>query len=227
MAKPDGRIEKGQRLSTAISARAWNRAQDAADIVLGVRPGVGAGDGIRGPDRPYTWVYCKNNSGGAVQRWGVLAITGMEVAPTGSTGAGNGQFESVPVVAGSTPTSSTSSFGIAVEPIAIGAIGKLAVGGAVQVKLDVQSAAHNWAKPKASTAELQTDHGGGSLVLWKPGPTGPNQWGLVQLCGYAKKVDVLTNVAFGPTGFAFTKESVWVHGHATGVTGVNIGATGC
>lgn len=44
MAKPDGRIEKGQRLSTAISARAWNRAQDAADIVLGVRPGVAAGD---------------------------------------------------------------------------------------------------------------------------------------------------------------------------------------
>ena len=43
MAKPDGRIEKGQRLSTAISARAWNRAQDAADIVLGVRPGVSAG----------------------------------------------------------------------------------------------------------------------------------------------------------------------------------------
>lgn len=43
MAKPDGRIEKGQKLSTAISARAWNRAQDAADIVLGVRPGIEAG----------------------------------------------------------------------------------------------------------------------------------------------------------------------------------------
>jgi hypothetical protein len=42
MAKPDGRIEKGQRLASAISARAWNRAQDAADIVLGVRPGIGA-----------------------------------------------------------------------------------------------------------------------------------------------------------------------------------------
>ena len=34
MAKPDGRIEKGQRIASAISARAWNRAQDAADIVL-------------------------------------------------------------------------------------------------------------------------------------------------------------------------------------------------
>jgi len=41
--RPDGRIEKGQRIGSAISARAWNRAQDAADIVLGVRPGVEAG----------------------------------------------------------------------------------------------------------------------------------------------------------------------------------------
>lgn len=50
MAKPDGRIEKGQRLSTAISARAWNRAQDAADVVLGVRPGVTAEAGVFGGD---------------------------------------------------------------------------------------------------------------------------------------------------------------------------------
>jgi len=42
MARPDGRIEKGQRLSSAISARAWNRAQEAADRVLGVTPGIEA-----------------------------------------------------------------------------------------------------------------------------------------------------------------------------------------
>jgi len=35
MAGDNYRIEKGQRLSSAVSARAWNRAQDAADIVLG------------------------------------------------------------------------------------------------------------------------------------------------------------------------------------------------
>jgi hypothetical protein len=46
--RPDGRIEQGQRLSTAISARAWNRAQDAADIVLGERTGFGA----EGPQTP-------------------------------------------------------------------------------------------------------------------------------------------------------------------------------
>lgn len=39
MARADGRIEKGQRLSSAISAKAWNRAQQAADVVLGVQPG--------------------------------------------------------------------------------------------------------------------------------------------------------------------------------------------
>jgi hypothetical protein len=50
MAKPDGRIEKGQRIASAISARAWNRAQDAADVVLGVRPGVTAEPGVYSPD---------------------------------------------------------------------------------------------------------------------------------------------------------------------------------
>lgn len=45
MAKPSGRIEKGQKLSTAISARAWNRAQDAADIVLDQGPLFRAGEG--------------------------------------------------------------------------------------------------------------------------------------------------------------------------------------
>jgi hypothetical protein len=38
--RPDGRIEPGQKLARAISARAWNRAQDAADIVLGERTGA-------------------------------------------------------------------------------------------------------------------------------------------------------------------------------------------
>jgi|GEM_PF-3914052 len=43
--RKDGRIEPGQPIASAISARAWNRAQDAADIVLGNRPGFAA-DGV-------------------------------------------------------------------------------------------------------------------------------------------------------------------------------------
>ena len=43
MARADGRVEPGQSLKSAFSARAWNRAQDAADIVLGERTVFGAG----------------------------------------------------------------------------------------------------------------------------------------------------------------------------------------
>lgn len=43
MARSDGRIESGQRLTSAISARAWNRAQEAADLVLGRQPAVQGG----------------------------------------------------------------------------------------------------------------------------------------------------------------------------------------
>lgn len=61
MARPDGRIEKGQRLGSAISARAWNRAQDAADVVLGVTPGA-TGEPLSSDDGPYTWVHAYNFS---------------------------------------------------------------------------------------------------------------------------------------------------------------------
>lgn len=44
MPRSDGRIEPGQKLTSAISARAWNRAQDAADLVLGQRLGFMPGD---------------------------------------------------------------------------------------------------------------------------------------------------------------------------------------
>jgi hypothetical protein len=67
MAKPDGRIEKGQRLSTAISARAWNRAQDAADIVLGAKPGIDA-DGLSYPVAR-NWLYARAASAINAMEW--------------------------------------------------------------------------------------------------------------------------------------------------------------
>jgi hypothetical protein len=48
MPRLDGRIEKGQSLRSAISARAWNRAQDAADLVLGATQSVTV-DGLSMP----------------------------------------------------------------------------------------------------------------------------------------------------------------------------------
>jgi len=130
--RSDGRIESGQKLSTAISARAWNRAQDAADIVLGERTVFGA-DAAAYKSAPYTWVYGRTTS--AVSRWAVVAITGVAVTPTSTdTDAATVQFQSMPIVTLGTPSGSSKACGVAIEPIAANGIGKVAVAGAVQVK---------------------------------------------------------------------------------------------
>jgi hypothetical protein len=180
MARADGRIEQGQSIRSAISARAWNRAQDAADLVLGAQPGFEA-DGIRGPSAPYTAVYCKASAD--VDRWGVLAISGMESTPSGPAG----QFHELPVLQGSTPTTGTTSFCVAVEPIKSGSLGRVAVAGVVQVQLDVKSESHQYAKCKASVAELETASSGEAFILWKESGTGTGKWGLVRI-GAARPV---------------------------------------
>ncbi len=131
MSRPDGRIEQGQPLRGAISARAWNRAQDAADLVLGANPGTA---GVPGSPvlKPYTWVYCKPSV--TVPRWGVLAITGMEITPTSSSGGATASFEEMPVLTAGAPSATTTAWCVAVEPIAANAVGRVAVGGVVQLK---------------------------------------------------------------------------------------------
>ena len=51
-------------------------------------PGIGfSGNAAREQPTPYTWVMAKNNTSSTVARWGVLAITGMEVTPGSSENA--------------------------------------------------------------------------------------------------------------------------------------------
>ena len=155
MSRPDGRLEPGQPLRGAISARAWNRAQDAADLVLGAHAGT---SGVPGSTvlKPYTWVYCKPSA--TVARWGVLAITGVEITPTSSSGGATASFEEMPVLTGGTPSATTTAWCVAVEPIESGTIGKVAVGGVVQLKAaDLGKAA-------------------GAHVLWKD-----SNWALIRM----------------------------------------------
>lgn len=160
MARPDGRIEKGQRLSTAISARAWNRAQEAADRVLGTQPGFAA-DGGGDVSAPYTWVYAKNSTGSTVNRWGVMAITGVEITPTSdANAAATKQFESLPVLTGGTPSATTTAWCVAIEPIESNKIGRVAVAGVVQCKV----------------ADL--GKASGACVLWKN-----SDWALIRMDG--------------------------------------------
>jgi hypothetical protein len=174
---------------------------------------------------PYTWVMAKNNTGSTVPRWGVLAITGMDISPSGGDNAAS-QFEQLPVVAGGAPSASTTSWCVAVEPIAAGAIGRVAVGGCVQVKVEVADSAHAFVRCKSSSSELTSTDNGEGLILWKQG-TGAGQWALVRLGnGRGTQIDVVTNVTLGATGIAIEKKRAWVYG-PTGITGSTIGTTVC
>jgi hypothetical protein len=173
---------------------------------------------------PYTWVMAKNNTGSAIARWGVLAITGMDITPGSTTSIG--QFEQLPVVAGGTPSDTTTAWCVAVEPIAAGQIGRVAVGGVVQVKVEVADSAHMFAKCKASASELKSTDNGEGVILWKQG-TGSGQWALVRLGnGRGTQIDVVTNVTLGASGISVEKKRAWVYG-PTGITGSTIGTTAC
>ena len=189
-------------------------------------PNAGFGATAAGePPTPYTWVMAKNNTGAKVERWGVLAITGMDITPGSSTNA-TGQFEQLPVVAGGTPSDTTTAWCVAVEPIAAGKVGRVAVGGVVQVKVDVADSAHTFARCKSSSSELKSTDNGEGLILWKQG-TGSGQWALVRLGnGRGTQIDVVTNVTLGSSGISVEKKRAWVYG-PTGITGSTIGTTGC
>jgi hypothetical protein len=124
--------------------------------LLNLNAGFSSPSAVEQPT-PYTWVVAKNNTGSLVARWGVLAITGMEVTPGSSTTA-TGQFEQLPVVSGGTPSATTTAWCVAVEPIAVAKIGRVAVGGVVQLK----------------AADL--GKASGAHVLWKD-----STWALVRI----------------------------------------------
>jgi hypothetical protein len=174
MTRPDGRLEPGQPIHGAISARAWNRAQDAADIVLGDSLGQNAQSGGAGL-KPYTWAYCK--AGVTVARWGVLEITGVEITPTSTeSDTATRSFQDSPVLTGGTPSATTTAWCVAIEPIESGKIGRVAVGGVVQVKASIGNSSHKFVKAKASTSELESAWIGEGLILWQG-----SGWALVRL----------------------------------------------
>jgi hypothetical protein len=172
------RIKPGP-LRGQISARAWNRAQDAADIVLGDRYSQAGGGPMAGPSS-YTPILAKNGTTGTVNRWGVLSVAGVVFTPSGATGNATQQFQDQPVLSGGLPTGG-SAFVVAVEPIAAGKIGRVAVAGVVQAKINVVSAGDTFATAKdGDLTQLTSSSSGEATILWKESGTGTGKWALVR-----------------------------------------------
>lgn len=217
MAGVNGRISPGQSLATAISAKAWNRAQDAADIVLEGRLGNNAAN-TKPPSYPYTFVYCRNLTGSAIGRWGVLAIGGMEVAPSADGQRDTNQFQHMPIVSGTVPTSTTGDrYCIAIEPIQSNAIGRVAIAGVVQCKLDIVSASDVTAGPKPSSSSALQSGRGNASILWKEAETGSGIWGLVRIGSNQESVRLGTISATWTKGQTATVTRQ--NGDGTGIAG--------
>jgi hypothetical protein len=87
----------------------------------------------------------------------------------------------MPVLTGGTPSATTTAWCVAVEPIESGKVGRVAVGGVVQCKLDIDAEAYSFASPQASTVALKAGLSGDAAILWKESGTGSNKWGLVRI----------------------------------------------
>lgn len=174
----NGRVTPGP-IKGQLSARALNRAQEAADIVLGQRVN-GTADGPSAGPAPYTPILTKNNTTGPVRRWGVLSVAGVVFTPSGATGNATQQFQDQPVLSGGLPTGG-SSFVVAVEPIAAGKIGRCAVAGVVQAKINVVSESDTFATAKdGDLTQLTSSSSGEATILWKESGTGSGKWALVR-----------------------------------------------
>lgn len=180
MARSDGRVEAGQSLKTAISATAWNRAQDAADIVLSARPSLAAGEALQ-PYFPYTWVMGQNRTGSPVERWGVLKIAGVEIVPGYEGTRAQAQFEEMPVMRCESASFGDTSWGIAVRPVGDEGLTRLAVGGVVVCQVNVKQLDDTMVRVAYEGGKLETCKTGEAMILWKEEARGDDRWALIRL----------------------------------------------
>lgn len=146
-----------------------------------MRVNAGAAGGPVGiPEPAKNIILCRNDSGSDVARWGVLEISGVVFDPSSGSDA-EATFTSTPCVTGVTPTDSLKPFVVAVEPIATGVIGRVAVSGVVQCKLDVTVEAATTAGSKVGATNEMKAGSGRATILWKESGIGTGKWGLVRM----------------------------------------------
>lgn len=122
-----------------------------------------------------------NRSDAAVPTGGVLKVTGVHVDPSLAFGA---EYAG-PMLTGDKPVVGdlSQTIVIASEPIRIDGVGWATIAGAAFAKVNITNAGHNFAKPKATVAEFDSDGGGVYPIIWKEATTGVDKWAVVLLTG--------------------------------------------
>lgn len=175
MARTDGRIEAGRPLNGSISARAWNRAQDAADLVLGAHTSASA-EASYVATAPYQWVWGQHGMSydqATIPRFSVVEL--ININQTNPEDA----YWRVPVIGVYKPYSSNSpsevrfdGFGITIDPIAFNQCGRVAIDGCIQCKVLIEDTNHMCAYPTNTHEYLRSGAFGNFSLVAKPTRSG-------------------------------------------------------
>jgi hypothetical protein len=188
MGRADGRVRPGQNIGSAFSARAWNRAQQAADVVLGDQLAVNVENSPQAAN--FSTILVRNDSGFAVPMLGVLLLGAPVVSPaTGTLTADSAadfqakQFLRRPVFVGTTPTANASQICLTLEPIQNGAIGRAIISGmtACKVKTVAGGPFYYAASRDADRTQLIVSSCGPARLVWHESGIGDDKWALVVL----------------------------------------------
>ncbi len=126
-------------------------------------------------------VYVRNNAGGDLEQFAVVGLDGLVIGPDDN----DREFRHRVVMKGVKPDEDKhrSKFGILVEPVASGKLGRAVVAGLCQVKLNVPDEENEprFAEIEDSvTGNLKAATYGSAVILWREGGTGV-QWAVVRL----------------------------------------------
>jgi len=154
-----GKLKPGDPLS-AISAREYNRHVDAADWYertqrLGARGGP-ARSGLDG-----TLVRVKNSTGSDFGQYRPVGLGAPQVALS----------DGYAICAAATPSDTSGVWGIAIDPIPNGEIGRVKVTGAVAAYVTIADTSHTRATVGGGGA-LGSDTTGSTEIIYQPGSTG-------------------------------------------------------
>jgi hypothetical protein len=161
----NGRIEKGQPLEQAISAAAWNRAQDAADIVLGAPPDR-VGEPAAAAQGAANIVMVRNGTQVDRPAAGILGIQGFAIQPDMQSEMP--RIVTRPVLQGVDATESEhpARFVITLEPIPAGKIGRAAASGIIAFRMINRDVSHGYATVKGGMVDrLQSTECGFLQIL--------------------------------------------------------------
>jgi hypothetical protein len=168
------KVTTGQRVS--FKAADFNSMADAANYINLNKPKIGAVNaGSRGSN-PNVF-FIENNSGADLDRGYVLGIDTPITTPDADEDrfCEGIAFEGVEPVAGT----HEGKFAVLVEPINDGDLGRAAVAGIVQAKVDIQAETDKFADIEGASTLLKSG-ASGAKILWKETGTG-EKWAVVRL----------------------------------------------